>query len=374
MKKYFKLPIFARTLTFCGLIFSVLSFGQEDKKYAVSLKPFYGIGVGNSNKIGVESNFTLGIDARFHKKLNPEDADWIKFLNAKEVSLGFVYNDLDHIERENYTFGKSFGILMKADFELYKKNNFSLELSPGFGLAYLTRTVKTDPNTLIFGSHINGMFMADLIAEYQISKDWAVMAGTGIIHYSNGGAKVPNAGLNTMNFSVGVKKDIIAFKNCDNDSIKTPIPDMKKNGFEFSAGAGSRGRYKKDGGFFMMGFYGGYNRFLNNVISLRAGVDAVYYSELYDEFFESEQSLKYWGQSYDHYRVGLSIGAEAKLNKIGIGANYGYYLHMNSLYNQKTYWDLNLKYYITPKIGIQGTMYAHRFQADFVNWGVFYRL
>lgn len=354
---------------FCTLfIFYFLSLSAQEKdSYAVSFSTFYGEGVGNIK--GIESNHAESYKLGLSKRLHPENAEWIRLLNAESVSVNFIYSDLDGILR-GYSFGKSYGLLSEADFRIAKKNNFKLFFTPGFGLTYVSKTVFTDPQTYIFGSHLNAILSASIKTEFQFYEDCSLITSLGFMHYSNGSTRIPNAGINIVNVGFGIKKD---FELKKSNSDNSPEKSMKKNAVEISVGAGERGKYKMKDGFFKMGFYAGYHHFFNNTIAFRSGLDAVYYVQVFNPSVYDD-TVPYWGKSYEHFRLGASAGVEVKMNKFAVAGNMGRYLYMESPYHQKMYWNASLKYYLSRKFGIQATLNAHKFQADFINWGLFCRL
>lgn len=352
------------------IIFIVICFvrfsAQEKVKYSGVFTAYLGKGMGNIK--GVESNNAKSYKLGIQKKLNPDDAEWIKYLHAENVSVSIIYSDLDGMIM-GYPFGKTFGLLTEADFKIFQNSNFKLCFVAGFGIAYASKTIFTDPNTFIFGSHLNAIFSSSVNAEYQFQKDWSLFSTIDLIHYSNGSVRIPNAGVNLMNIGVGIKKD---FEINSQKKFRNTEMLMKKNGLEISFGAGERGKYKTKNGFFKMGFYAGYNHFINNVLAFRMGLDAVYYDKVYNPAVY-EDSVPYWGKSYEHFRLGASAGIEVKMNDFAINTNFGRYVYFKSPYHQKMYWNASLKYYLSKNYGVVSTLNAHKFQADFVNWGLFYR-
>lgn len=346
---------------------SVFFSAQKKNELSVIYTTFYGKSVGNFT--GDVSNHTESYKLGISKKLNPEDAEWIRLLNAENVSLSFVYTDLDGIVWM-FPYGKSFGLLSEADFRILKTGNFKMFISPGFGISYVTETAFTNNQFIIFGSHLNAVFTGALKGEYQFQKDMSLLASLSYLHYSNGSMRIPNAGVNIMNIGFGIKKDFDL--NDKEHQVKSEIP-LKNNAFEFTAGIGKRGKYRSKDSVFRMGFYAGYSKFLNNAIGLRAGLDGSYYGEVYNpDNYEDTQA--YLANSSEHFRAGASLGLEVKMNKIGVTGNYGRYIYFKNPNNRKSYWNASIKYYFTPKFGIQGMLNAHKFQADFVNWGLFIRI
>ena len=347
------------------LVFSGIS-AQQKESFSVFYSTSAGMGTGNFK--GTKSNFSSSHQLGISKKLNPEEAEWIRFLNAENISVSLLYSDLDEIETDYFTYGKSYGAISEIDFRLLQKGNFKLFFTPGFGLTYVTKTAFNDTTTYIFGSHINAVFSAALKPEIRFAEDLSLYSNISFLHYSNGSVQIPNAGINVVNVGLGIKKDFQA----GNSEIKAEEKDFKKNGIEIAAGAGVRGKYRIKDNVFRMGFYAGYNRFINRVLGFRIGLDASYYGETYDP--ENYQDTgAYIANSWDPFRIGASVGTEVKMGKFAANANFGRYLHFNNPNGQKTYWNAGMKYYLAPNFGVQGVLNVHKFQADYVNWGIFTR-
>ncbi len=362
--RFFKSVVF----TFLSLSCSITA--QHSKKYFVEARGFYGNGTGNIK--GIESNVMRGVALGVGKNLDPNTSEWIDKLNAKKVSLNFVYTDLNGMQR-GFKYGESYALSTKLDFQLLKYKAFSLSVSPEVGLAYMTETVATIPDSYIFGSHVNFLFGVGFSSAIQLNQDWSVNPYVQLLHYSNGSIKIPNAGANAVVYGLGVQKTIGDTKEHSPQKYTSSKDSLKTNALELMAGIGWRGKYKSNDHFFRAGFYAGYSRYLNSFFALRGGVDVVYYDQVYNPDVYDD-TIPYWGKSYDHLRAGVSLGAELKFGKLALNYNVGRYLHMNSPYHQKMYWNAAFRYYLTPKFGVQGTLNAHKFQADFLNFGIFCRL
>lgn len=356
------------------IIFFALPFycSAQNSTSSVSANLFFGNAVGKYK--GVDKNQSSGFLINFEKSLENNPAEWVRFLNAKNIAVGVIYTDMNNIQypihNVPYSFGKSFGIISHIDLGIISKNRFNLYLSPGFGLAYINKTIKTNPESFVFGSHINAIFKTALKGEIELGNNYSVLSEINFLHFSNGSFRIPNAGVNFMNASIGIKKKFNIHTYEIDSTASSELIKMPKNAFLFSAGMGRRGKYKRDDAFYRLHFYGGYSKFLNNVIAIKSGVDLFYYEETYNPN-EYEDSITYLGETNNHFKSGVSIGTEVKLNRFSITANLGYYLYFKSVYPQKTYWNIGFKYYLDEHFGVQTNLNAHQFQADFISGGVF---
>lgn len=371
MTEYLKLKYVTNIILLFTLFFSENYFAQE-KPFSISATTFLGNGVGKYK--GEVENVTNGFLINLEKNLKDDPSEWVRFLNAKNLSVGFLYTNLNGIQypigATPYSFGESFGIISHIDFGIINKNRINLYFSPGFGITYIDKTVRTNPESFVFGSHLNAIFKTALKGEIELEDGYSILSEINFLHFSNGSYRIPNAGVNLMNVGLGIKKNL-GIETKKRDSTTNIIPyNVKKNALQFSASIGRRGKYKMDGSFYRINFYGGYSKFFNNVIALKSGLDFFYYEETYNPL-EYEDSVTYLGETRDHFKAGLSVGTEVKMNKFSVNANFGYYLYFKSVYPQKTYWNIGFKYYLNENFGLQTNMNAHRFQADFINCGVF---
>lgn len=363
LNKYFSI------IAFLGCSSAIFA-QNETLNYATYVKGIVGQGSGKVK--GIEQNIMWGAAVGVSKDMSHSSQNWVNALNVKAINLGLIYNNFEGM-KAGYSFGESIGAQAQLEIGVVERENFKFRVVPGFGLGYMSKTTFTDPETRIFGTHINGLFTADLKASYQMTKSWAATAELGFTHYSNGSFKIPNAGINTLNTALGLKYTIPKVDTIDEKVTENIYNPIQKYGVDLVIGAGQRGKYQEHKGFFRMGFYGGYSRFFNQVLGLRVGLDATYYDQVYNPLVYDD-TVPYWGRSYDHWRLGASLGGEVKMQKFALTANMGHYLHMKSPVGQKWYWNTSLKFYVTPKFGIQAMLNAHKFQADYINWGVFARL
>jgi len=356
---------------FCLLFAFFFSFTlwSQSKDFFVDYRSFYGVGIGRIH--GVDRNYSNGIRMSAGKKLNPDTQEWVRFFGADNVSLSLVYWDMTDMKYNGVSFGEVYGISLSTELNLVKNPHQRVFIAPEIGAAYATVTVFNEPKSIVFGSHVNALFGATLGAEIKVVEDWKLLPFFTLQHSSNGAFHLPNFGANSINLGIGIRKDFNSKK--DSANISHQELNFKKNGIELSAGIGSRGKYRQKGGFTRYGFYAGYNYFLNPMIGFRLGTDVVYFEQVYNPAVHSD-SIIYLGESLEHLRVGASAGIEFRFGSVALNGNVGEYVYFKSPYNQKIYWNANLKYYLTPKFGFQGTLNSHKSQADFVNFGLFVRL
>ncbi|WP_165499798.1 acyloxyacyl hydrolase [Pedobacter frigidisoli] len=359
-------------LFFIGLLISKAQIAPENR--SIIFKPIFGTHV-NSNQGHLFQDQITGFDAAFLKDISQNSDKWIGFSGAKAYGIGFIFRDFSKLKGNNdtsaHSFGQLYGFVAQMDFELFKVGKAKFNFTPGVGLSLTNKYFSKNPKNRFLGSTVNEAIKADLGMELPISDHTDLLIGFGFLHISNGGLTVPNGGLNTGNVYIGLKLNNQKPVTAEQKSNYTPL---QRNSIEVSAGLGARGvPEQNDKHLFKSGFYAGYNFYINDVVLLKAGADAVYYYTVYDPQNYAGTYQNY-GSSYDRWRTGVSVGADVNLWRITVGAQVGKYIHYNRVKEDATwYWTFGPTFNITPQLGVQAKTYMHFAQADYVNWGLVYR-
>ncbi len=348
---------------------------QAPSIHALSVKPTYGIDM--SGESGGNRNYLYGLHVTYDRDISASNQAWVHLLNAKGLSFGVLWHNMDHmketVEDQVYSHGNAIGLVSEVDFQLARAGAVKILFTPGVGITYITETIKTQPATTTVGSHLNLALTAELGLDISLSNRTSLTIASNVLHYSNGGLKIPNGGINTINGSLGVKTALGNAQHTPTSAGNTRFQPLVGSSGELVIGTGRRGKYRTDGGFWRTGVYGGYNYYINQAVGFKVGMDMVYYHQVFD-YSDFDATFQYYGSSYDRIRLGASAGAEVGLGRFAVNGMFGRYLHFNSFHGFMWYWSSALRYYITPNIGLQSTLYMHRMQADYLNWGVVFRI
>jgi hypothetical protein len=318
-----------------------------------------------------------GLDLSFQKGVDHISDRWVEMTGAKAAGLSLVFRDLQFLKGYQDTsansLGQAYGITGHMDFSIFKSGSTSLTLRPGIGLSYLSKTFFTDKRNRFIGSHLNEVIKLDLLFRVPVNSKVDLTTGAGFLHYSNGGIIIPNGGINMLSVSTGLR-----FKSevLDKKEYHTNFHQLNRSNFELNLGIGRRGVFESQKGLLKSGLYAGYNFFLNEILTLKSGFDAVYYYTPFDPAPGRDiQTFQYYGTSYDKWRTGLTLGAEVTLWRLALNAQAGKYLHYNSYYKDiNWFWTTGLSYYLTPRVGVQAKTYFHGNQADFINYGLVFKI
>ncbi|RZM29293.1 MAG: hypothetical protein EOO88_05510 [Pedobacter sp.] len=324
-----------------------------------------------------------GVDLVFQKNMEDNIPEWAKFARAKSYGLELVVRNFDNFrgvgDTISHALGSAFGLLAQIEIRVLKLGKTEIVFTPAAGASYSTKTFFTHRENRFIGSHINEMLKADVGAQLSLSPNFKLLAGIGYVHLSNGGYLVPNGGLNTVNAYIGAKltpnsdvKDR-AEKPRKPSGIR-PFQTLQRNSFEFMAGFGQRGVFEQKRAKYRSAFFAGYNFYMNDLITIKTGVDAIYYYTVFDPL-DANETFQNYGTSYDRWRTGLSLSSDFNFWRVTINTQIGKYLHYNRFFKNATwYWGFGPTIYVTPHIGIQARTYMHFAQADYVNYGLVVKL
>lgn len=326
-----------------------------------------------------------GIDLAYQKSLEQNTPEWARISRAKSYGLELVVRNFDSFrgvsDTISHALGGAIGLLAQVELQVLKIGKTTIVFTPAAGASYSTKTFFTHSQNRFIGSHINEMLKADVGAQVSLSQNFTLLAGAAYLHLSNGGYRVPNGGLNTANVYLGVKINPNNLQSSAENLSKTkskdpakPFQALKRNSFEFMAGFGQRGVFEQKRAKYRSAFFAGYNFYMNDLITIKTGLDAVYYYTIYDPLAVGETFQNY-GTSYDRWRTGLSLSSDFNFWRVTINTQIGKYIHYNRYFPTASwYWGFGPTIFVTPHIGIQARTYMHFAQADFVNYGLVVKL
>jgi hypothetical protein len=357
-------------LTLLVILALIISSRNCDAQNSLELNMISGV------KVFTDGDPTLGgksygVEAAYNMFQKGRAAEWIKKLHTRDIAIVGGYRNMRNVYMTDSIGSKGFlgsvyTLSGRLNMDLASFNKTELLLVTSLGMSYSTSSFFSDGN-LIVGSHINFSPQVGIKLRTPLSGSTSVTAGADFFHYSNIGLQVPNKGVNSFHLTLGIAKDL---KNEVKGTSETKADNIRSF-VDFGADIGRRGSFKSHAGSWKSGLYAAYNYKLNPVVSIKAGVDAVYY---YTTFTGTGETFQYLATSYDPWRVGLSVGGDLWMGKFVMAGGYGYYLKYNSYYPVKYYSTIGFKYYTNTRLGIQMKMYFHRRQADYVGAGLVFRI
>lgn len=353
-----------------AVIGAILLWTASFAQHSLEVSPVAGLKVFSPGMFRL-TGAGAGFDLAFNLSLEDRNAEWIRRLRVDDISFVAGYLDMRHVTISDSSASRGFlkqtyTLAAKMNNTLLEGRRLSLALSTGLGLTGSATSFFTDNNPLV-GSRLNFFLLTGLRAKGRVSQTVSLVSSVNLAHYSNASIRVPNNGVNVIQGSLGVTYDFPAH---DKKERKPTELDSLDQFFELAADIGRRGGWRSTFGNWKSGFSLTYNRKLNPVVSLKGGIDAVYYFSPFDGTGETYQS---YATSLTRWRSGIGAGVDIWMGKLAAGASYGYYLNYKSYHDVDAYWNAGMKYYLTRNLGLQFKGYFHRLHCDYLGGGIVVR-
>ena len=330
---------------------------------------------------------------------------WHQYYNFPVIGIGSAYLDLSNPDM----LGQAFALYPYINIPIVRTNYFILNVKPGAGMSYVTKTFRDatvyrddgsvwlDKSNGAIGSHLNVYFSAGANIEIPVAAGFSLTAEYNWNHISNGSIIQPNSGINMLNASVGLKY----FPNYPNYQApeKEEIEDLpRKFSFEATLAGGVRELYYRDDKKYpiasiTLGVY----RPLTNRYRMGLGLDA-FYDGVYNGNTQFQRTYLATDEFKNKIRAGVSWHNELIIGKLTAGLHLGLYLY-DPIKNLEPYkeaakgqirkpliygYDIDKedgwlytrvvgRYAITNHFFASIALKTHLQKAEFIAWGIGYR-
>ena len=300
-----------------------------------------------------------------------------KFKCYSNLGLSFTYVDFN-----SSLLGKGYSAnyFIEPNYRLGDRLKMNVRFAGG--LAYLTNPYNSikNPTNESYGSHINSLLQVGLGFSYPLSRHIGIYAMGNFFHNSNGGLKLPNAGVNYINASLGLRY----FKY----STKLPVYKKEKDTswkhqplhFEISIYYSPKSGYKEPDTTAVRKFALGTSiqivKQVSNIDALTAGAE-IYY----DDALRSIKDVIIRDNS-SATLAGVLIGHQFLLNRFTFSQQLGFYVSKHMKVYNEHYTDLfhtiyhrwGLNYKINDNWFAGIVLLAHDQIADFIDARITYRI
>jgi hypothetical protein len=359
---------------------------------------------------------TLGAELDYEFLTHDARKDWQVFFNYPRVGIGAVYLNLGNDE----ILGNLLGLYPYLNFALIKSPYIQLNMKAGAGVSYLTKTFQDtkyyDENGTIIlsksnaaiGSHLNVYFAYGGNLEIPVSPMVKLVGELTWNHASNGSFFTPNSGLNMLNGSVG----ICLFPDYKKyyEPVKRKFDDLPRDfGMDIIFSGGAKQLDYRDNVMFPTGSAViNLHRNITNQLRLGIGMD-VFYDGVYASVNSSANPVENVSKAkftyltsdklINRFRGGISLQPELVFGRMSAGLHFGLYL-FNPIKNLEPYEDAksglldkpliyaydiekengwlytraSFKYLINKHLFINIGLKTHLQKAEFIEWGLGYRL
>ncbi len=208
-----------RVGTILFLLVFHFTIGQTNAKF-YGLKSHYGFIIAHSEEVKpISQSNPYGLQLEY-SWLKTSDKAWKTCYCYGRTGVSFAY--FNHANPE--VLGSSYNLLYFVEPYFAYKGPLKFSLRGSIGATYLDKTfdATTNPENLLFSSHVSFYLALSLNLNYHLNEKYAINLSANYNHISNGGQKQPNKGMNFPTLSIGVDRLV------DFETLK-PKPNELRN-------------------------------------------------------------------------------------------------------------------------------------------------
>jgi len=359
------LPRFTILFLFHVLILSSGAYSQSNEIKKIALLPHYGFVLKNKLETAHLSNqHPWGAELEYLIQTTGRKS-WQTEYNNPSYGLSLQYWQFDPDKR----LGNQLGIVMFFKGKLLQRSDFAItyRIAGGGGLVGKRFDLHTNTQNNLLSSRLNFVLNGRVAYEQKFSSGFSTQIGIDLLHFSNGSVRMPNGGINIPNIFAGLQYTL--------SQPSAPVqaekaPKEKRWLLLLAAAAGSKNEYPVNSRNHPVGTLSAYGgRQLNNKSTLIAGADLFY-----------DGTKRYWVDDETTVNVfqllqgGLVAGHELSIHNLAIITHLGYSFYQPVSINPRIYQRYGIRYYLLPGLAVNAAMRAHLGKADFVEWGLTYRI
>lgn len=273
---------------------------------------------------------------------------------------------------------QAYALMPFINFPLTRTKNFMLGFRLAVGAGYFPMIYDSveNPLNVAIGTHINAAINLMFDARYRISRQWTVTGGVSFQHFSNGGWKMPNYGINIPQMHLGVAFTPDAHAD---DSLQRylkfepelPQADLNRIEINVGAGLGYKNMTTELGENFLV-YHFHENTFfpVSRKSMFGFGIDVSYdpsqrKAHLTDTTYSPPGKTSY-------IIPGINAGYALVISRLEILLNLGFYpasMRPNGFYYEK----LSIQYNFSKHFYAQVMLKAHSTSAAYVVWSAGYK-
>ena len=310
---------------------------------------------------GFEINYSLRTQS---KKI------WQQIYNYPETGFGYTYINFGNPE----ILGSANAVFTFINVPLIEKKNCVLSSKFAVGISYLNNPFDLYNNNynIAIGSHINAYLNINFDFKIRIYKQWMLLSGFGLTHFSNGGTTKPNKGLNLFLSSMGVSYNF-GKKNFEKPRFTTPsfiknyeLSIIYALGFTSLEAANSQK-------YFTSGFSVNFERQYSYKRRYGLGLDLFYDGTLNDHIPGSMEKPQVSGIK-DLMYAGGHISYDFVFGKTSFTIQVGAYFFQGQKFSEELYNRFGLKYRFAEHWIANLTLKTYWAKAKFPEIGIGYRI
>lgn len=352
--------------------YSFLNAQEQDNRVrsvlAIETKVHYGFIARHHPEMNVLTDSHFPVFELTLSKQTFGDKIWEQIYNYPEIGISYWQSSF----ASSKIMGSAYALYPFIRFPLLRTNRFSLNLRFGVGLGYFSNKFDRFENykNLAIGSHFNAIINFMFEASYELSKRLLISSGVSLTHFSTGAITVPNYGINIPAVNLGLSYNLSRNKN---SNIKRDLPEADRS-WEYliitSFGIKQIDAIEKKK-YLVYNVSGDILKPLSIRCKLGGGLDLFYDNSKVDAL--EEQDI-----SDDKFRSNFGSGAhltyEQTISRLSILIELGTYIYSRHNIDGNIYEKLLINYLLTSRLLASVSLKAHFGKADYITWGVGYKL
>jgi Lipid A 3-O-deacylase (PagL) len=287
---------------------------------------------------------------------------WQQLYRYPRLGVSLTFLDYQHP-----IIGKSLALSPYLSLPLLRGERNKLHFRFGTGLAFFSNRYNRERNPAnnIISAHLNAVIQTRLEYEYLLRPNWALLAGVGLNHYSNGGNAKPNLGVNITTASLGLN----FYANPHYQTFareKEALTD--RYFFTLSSSLGVKQRNDFDTTRYVVKSLAlALSRRVNQKSTLVLGLEGFYDPSLVPRRTWDPRVKP--GTTPDIRRVAFNLGHELNLGKVAFGSQVGYYFYRPYKADAALYQRLETRYYLHRFVFIAAGLKLHDvIKADLIEY------
>jgi len=316
--------------------------------------------------VPMQQDHINGLEANFAVRPNGS-RPWHHVYGFPEMGLSLAVWNLGNPKQ----LGTGVSLIPYLDFPLAKGKNSSFDLKFGWGIGYVEKIFDADVNykNVAIGTHWNYALILQPKFKTKITKNLGLNLGLSITHFSNGSTVTPNLGINLASVTGGLSYSFGQYNAVNTNTLPA---FTKSSRTTFFGAVGLKQVYPAEGKTFFVSTVSGNHAWqLSPKSAFGAGLDVFFDTSVDQKLEEQGEELN---SSLEQTKLGLHGSYDLVISDLSVIVNMGVYLY-NKITNDGTFYQrVGLRYRITEKLFVLMQLKTHWGKADFVEWGVGYRI
>jgi len=268
--------------------------------------------------------------------------------------------------------GNMYGIYPYVNLHLQKSYREALYFRIGSGIGYFPVIFNrlTNHKDNVIGAHFDAMINLRLNAHFYLSQNLRLEAGIGATHCSDGNYQTPNLGINLLTVNAGLSYCLGSYYHrppCYKDSVRKQ--NKTENNFYMGLGLSEM---EPPGGKKYGAVTINYTHYyvINNRSKFGFGADVF---DNYTNIARMAADSIYLKSPLENIQLGVKGSYELTLGKISLPIEIGAYVY-TKYQGIEVYNRIGVRYYANKHLILTQTLLLHIASADYMEWGVGYRL